>query len=85
MKKRFIFGLLVTNRVQNAPEVQKVLTQYGCNIKTRIGLHEATENACAPEGLILIELFGGDQISAEFEDKLLAIKGLQVKKMVFEI
>jgi hypothetical protein len=84
MAKRCVLGLLVTNRVENAPEVQKVLTQYGCNIKTRIGLHEVTENLCAPAGLILLELFGDDKAYGEIEEKLKAVKGLQVQKMVFE-
>jgi hypothetical protein len=84
MAKRCVLGLLVTNRVENVPEVQKVLTEYGCSIKTRIGLHEVDENICAPAGLILLELFGGDTAYAEVEAKLKGIKGLQVQKMVFE-
>jgi hypothetical protein len=84
MAKRCVLGLLVTNRVENAPEVQKVLTEYGCNIKTRIGLHEVTENLCAPAGLILLELFGDEMVYGEIEEKLKALKGLQVQKMVFE-
>ena len=85
MLKRCVLGLLVTNRVENAPQVQKVLTDYGCNIKTRIGLHEVTENLCAPAGLILIELFGDDNAYAEVEGKLKEIKGLQVQKMLFDV
>jgi hypothetical protein len=84
MAKRCVIGILVTNRVENAPEVQKVLTECGCYIKTRIGLHEVTENLCAPGGLILLELFGTDTAYAEVEAKLKGIRGLQVQKMVFE-
>ena len=84
MAKRCVLGLLVTNRVENAPEVQKVLTDCGCNIKSRIGLHEVTENLCAPAGLILLELFGSDDAYAEVEGKLKEIKGLQVQKMLFD-
>jgi hypothetical protein len=84
MKKRCVLGLLVTNRVVNVPDVQKVLTEYGCNIKTRIGLHDADGNVCSTEGLILLELIGDDKIYSEIENKLIKINGLQVKKMVFE-
>jgi hypothetical protein len=84
MSKRCVLGLLVTNRVENVPEVQKVLTECGCNIKTRIGLHEVDENICAPAGLILLEIFGDDKAYAEVEAKLKGIKGLQVQKMIFE-
>ena len=83
MAKLCVLGLLVANRVENAPHVQKVLTEYGCNIKTRIGLHEATENLCAPSGLILLELFGDDNVCAELEGKLKGISGVQVQTMIF--
>ncbi len=84
MAKRCVIGVLVTNRVDNAPEVQKVLTECGCYIKTRIGLHEVSENLCAPGGLILLELFGGETAFEEVETKLKKIRGLQVQKMVFD-
>jgi hypothetical protein len=84
MAKRCVLGVLVTNRVENAPQVQQVLTDCGCYIKTRIGLHEVDENVCAPAGLILLELYGDDKIYNEVEGKLKDIRGLQVQKMVFE-
>ncbi len=40
MRKRIILGVQVTNRIKNALEVQEILTKFGCNIKTRLGLHE---------------------------------------------
>jgi hypothetical protein len=84
MAKRCVLGLMVTNRVENAPQVQKVLTEFGCNIKSRIGLHEVTENLCSPAGLILLELFGDESECAAAEAKLRDIKGLQVQKMLFD-
>lgn len=84
MAKRCVLGVMVTNRVENASQVQKVLTECGCNIKTRIGLHEVDDNVCSPAGLILLELFGDDKAYDEVEGKLKAIKDLQVQKMVFE-
>lgn len=41
-----ILGIHVSDRLKNAVDVQKVFTEYGCNIKTRIGLHDADENVC---------------------------------------
>jgi hypothetical protein len=84
MAKRCIIGAMLTNRVENAASVQKVLTECGCYIKTRLGLHEASENVCSPSGLILLEIVGGDGATAEVEAKLKAIAGLQVQKMLFE-
>ena len=37
MTKRTILGIQVTNRLEKAQDVQHVLTEYGCNIKTRLG------------------------------------------------
>lgn len=42
-----IVGIHVTDRMKNASEVQKIFTEYGCNIKTRLGMHEVHGNYCA--------------------------------------
>jgi hypothetical protein len=84
MARRCVLGVLVTNRVENAPQVQQILTDCGCFIKSRIGLHEVNENICAPAGLILLELFGDEKAYEDVEAKLRAVKGLQVQKMLFE-
>jgi len=83
MAKKCIIGIMVTNRVTNATQLQKVFTDLGCYIKTRLGLHEVNENICSPNGLIILELFGGDEAYAEVEKRLKEIEGLQVQKMVF--
>ena len=83
MKKHLIFGVHITNRVKRVPEVQKVLTEYGCSIKTRLGLHEASATACSPNGLILLEMVGDDKESDRMARKLRAIEGIEVQKMVF--
>lgn len=78
-----ILGIHITNRVRNAGEVQKVFTEYGCNIKTRLGLHEVSDNYCAGEGVVLLELIGGPEIRQGMADKLARIEGIDVKEMVF--
>jgi hypothetical protein len=84
MAMRCIIGAMVTNRVENAASIQKVLTECGCYIKTRLGLHEASDNVCSSSGLILLEIIGGDSAFAEVEEKLKGIRGLQVQRMMFE-
>ena len=81
--KHLIFGIHITNRYQKVPSVQEVLTEYGCHIKTRIGLHHVDENFCSPAGLILVEMFGDEARCHEMADKLAAIPGIEVQKMVF--
>ena len=79
-----ILGIHVRNRIKDAGAVQQLLTQYGCNIKTRLGLHEVTGDYCAVNGIMLLELFGDPAICRELKTKLAAIDGLDVKEMVFE-
>ena len=53
-----ILGIHIGDRLKKAADVQKVFTEYGCNIKTRIGLHDVDDRACSPSGVVLIEFFG---------------------------
>jgi hypothetical protein len=79
-----IFGIHVVSRGEHAPTVQSVLTEFGDNIKTRLGLHDVHEGYCSPNGLLLVE-FLGDQARADaFSKRLSAIQGVEVKRMVFD-
>jgi hypothetical protein len=84
MNKICILGIHVTNRVQDANRIQEILTKFGCSIKTRLGLHEVTEEYCAATGLILLELTGNPEEFTKLENELTGIPGLDVQKMVFE-
>ena len=79
-----IYGVHVTDRANQVPQVQKFLSEYGCNIKTRIGLHRVDENACSPRGLILLEMFGDVALCRELKAKLAALEGIEVQEMFFE-
>ena len=84
MKELTIFGLLLTDRLCEASQVQEILTKYGCYIKTRLGLHEASEATCSKKGLILLELVGNSTEWKKMEEELSKINGLIIKKMEFE-
>lgn len=84
MAKRIVLGVQVTNRVEKILDVQKILTEYGCNIRTRLGLHEVSKKACSPVGLLIVDTFGEETDVLAMEKKLEKIKGLIVRKMVFE-
>jgi hypothetical protein len=84
MDPHIVLGIHITNRLKNAVEVQKVFTEYGCNIKTRIGLHDVSETVCGPSGVVLIEFFGSVAEAEQMQSALRAIDGVQVKSMVFE-
>lgn len=84
MSNRTIMGVQVTNRVENVPGVQKVLTEYGCNIKTRLGLHEVADSTCSTQGLLILEMYGDETRIQELEKKLKEFSGVHVQKMVFQ-
>lgn len=85
MAERIILGAQVTNRLENILDVQKILTEFGCNIKTRLGLHEVTESHCSTVGLLILETYGDEADVLRMESKLREVKGLTVQKMVFQM
>lgn len=53
-----VIMIKIDRRISDAAKVQNVLTEYGCNIKVRLGLHEISEEHCANDGLILLQVDG---------------------------
>ena len=51
-----ILGILLDNRIEEAVKFQEILTECGCNIRTRIGLHNIGEYKCINNGIILLEV-----------------------------
>ncbi|MCY3024313.1 MAG: hypothetical protein NTW87_35500 [Planctomycetota bacterium] len=78
-----IYGVHITNRVEHAVDVQRVFTEFGRSIRTRLGLHDVHDNYSSPGGLILLEMMGKPAELRRFEKKLKAIKGVHVQKMTF--
>ena len=85
MAKKRILGILITDRKKEAGEVQKILTQYGSSIKTRLGLHEVGDDQLSEEGLILLELTGDSAQMENLEKKLEKIEGTQTQRMDFTL
>ncbi len=81
--KHLICGIHITERLKHALEVQQILTEFGGNIKTRLGLHELGAAGEGPNGLVLIEFAGSDARFNKFTEKLGKIVGVDVKQMVF--
>lgn len=80
---RIILGIEIGNREEDALEVQKLLTKYGCSIKTRLGLHEAG-NMCSSKGLVLLEFaLDHEKNALELEEELKKIESIKVRKMEF--
>lgn len=81
--RHIVLGVHITDRVKHAAVVQDLFTEYGCSIKTRIGLHTVSDNFCSPNGLVLLEMAGDEKPVFELLEKLEAVEGVDVQKMVF--
>jgi len=83
MKRHHIVGVHITDRFVNAPLVQQALTEHGCNIKTRLGLHEVSEDLCSRGGILILELFGAEAECTALVDRLKGIDGIELQEMIF--
>jgi hypothetical protein len=76
-----ILGVLVERNPAVIASVQKLLTSYGCYIRTRLGVNETFFGE--PAGLIILELTGDNKQRDLLEKDLTALKQVHVGKMVF--
>ena len=80
-----IIGVNIPSFAKSSGEVQKVFSEYGCSIRTRLGLHDVAEGVCSTNGVILVEFVSGEKMADEMIAKLMtANPDLEIKKMVFE-
>jgi len=85
MKRHIILGVHITNRLKNILDVQKILTEYGGNIRTRLGLHELDDpDVRTPKGLIILEMVCSDGSCDEMMKKLQSLEGVECQRMIFE-
>jgi len=83
-ERYLVYGVYIGSRMQNAPEVQRVFSEYGCFIRSRIGLHRIYDGTCSPNGLILLEMWGDERMCAEMKAKLEAFEDVEIQEMRFE-
>lgn len=76
-----ILGMLVERNQEVIKSVQKILTAYGCNIRTRLGVNEVFFGE--PAGLIILELKGDASQRLLLEKDLKSLKQVHVRSMVF--
>jgi hypothetical protein len=79
-----IVGVHITDRVKHAPDVQKVLTEYGEYIKTRLGMNDMVADRTGPAGLILLQMVGEEERADAMMRKLKRIRGVDAKKIIFK-
>lgn len=74
-----ILLILVGQRKQAAVQVQKVLTGWGCMIKTRLGIHDGVMENCSDQGLLILELAGDHNKMKELARKVSLVKDVSAK------
>ena len=74
-----IIGVNLENRLETALKFQKIITEFGCEIRTRIGLHPSMNNVCLNRGIVLLEVSGCAELLIE---KLK--ENWQIQLMIFE-
>lgn len=84
MKKNFII-ILINLRKEEAVTVQKILTEWGCFIKTRLGLHTDTLANCSESGTVFLELVGDEEKHVELARKLNLLKGVSAELIKMEV
>jgi len=77
--------ILIGNRKDAAVEVQKVLTAWGCLIKTRLGIHDGILDNCSEQGLIILELYGTTEQKEEVSRKISLIQGVSSKLVELKV
>ncbi len=79
--EKTVLVALIGNRKDAAVNVQKVLTAWGCIIKTRLGIHDGILDNCSNNGLLILELVGETEKKEELARKLDVIEGVSVQKI----
>jgi len=77
--ERNVLLILVSNRKESAETVQKILTGWGCFIKTRLGIHDGVLENCTESGLIFLEVIGEHDKNEEIARKLNLVKGVHAE------
>ncbi len=77
--ERNVLLIYLSTRQETAEKVQKILTGWGCYIKTRLGIHDNVLDNCTDTGLVFIELVGEAEKHTEIERKLNLIKGVDAR------
>ncbi len=76
-----VMAIMIDNRKDAAEKVQKILTGWGCLIKTRLGLHDGVLDNCSEHGLIILEMVGEDEKHEELCRKLNLLEGVDANYM----
>ncbi len=77
-----LLAVHVTDRLKEVPPVQKILSQYGDVIRTRLGLHEVGKDYSSPEGVLILDIISEPR-ARQLQKTLGKVRGIETKMTVF--
>lgn len=77
--------ILVDGRKKSAVNVQKILTEWGCLVKTRLGIHDGVLDNCSESGLLILEMVGETEKHEELARKISVLPGVSTKLVNLEV
>jgi hypothetical protein len=83
--ERNVLLIYMSTRQETAEKVQKILTGWGCYIKTRLGIHDGVLDKCTDTGLVFLELVGETEKHQELTRKLNIFSGVDAHLITLRI
>ncbi|PKL15304.1 MAG: hypothetical protein CVV50_00580 [Spirochaetae bacterium HGW-Spirochaetae-6] len=83
--EKMILIILQKSRMATAVRVQEILTEYGCFIQARLGLHDGPPKTCSDSGLIIIEMAGDKAEIQKCKAKLVALENVSVELVTLSV
>ena len=75
----YLIGVRMENRIDHAAKFQETLTKNGRKIKTRLGLHEVSDDACSNDGIIVLQPCGNKEDVEALVNELNSLEGVKAR------
>ncbi len=76
-----LIGIKLPDKTVNAVELQRILTEFNCIIKMRIGINNSSI-FCSSNGIIILQIENKEN-AIDLEKALLEISGIELQRMIF--
>ena len=83
--EKTVLLVLINDRKESAVTVQKILTDWGCMVKTRLGIHDGVLDNCSNCGLLVLDIVGEKAKNEEMTRKLNLIKGVSAQLVTLTV
>jgi hypothetical protein len=79
--RNVVVVITVEKRTDIAPSLQQVLTNHGCEIRTRIGMHA---EGCSERGIIVLHVYSDPAGVRSLTSDLEALGGVRVNQVTVD-